>query len=172
MNLTEAKKLLESYSYSKESKSVWLDLGCGSGLFSKALAYSLSEGSEIIGIDQSISEADITIENGVKITFQSEEIDEDFTWKDKVDGIIMANFLHYIKDQQRFIHQLESLMKVKKRFLIVEYDREIPNNWVPYPISIKNLRMLFEQRGANIQLLGKRKSRFGSAMMYAAAINY
>ncbi len=57
------------------------------------------------------------------------------------------------------------------RFLIIEYDTNEPNLWVPHPITFKKLKSLFEELGySKILKLNERGSAYGSGMMYCALI--
>jgi hypothetical protein len=84
-----------------------------------------------------------------------------------VDGILMANTLHFIQDQQAFLRRLLSLAD---RFLIVEYERSRPTPWGPYPVGFERLCQLFTEEGVDrVEKLATRPSRFGGAMYSAFA---
>jgi hypothetical protein len=61
-----------------------------------------------------------------------------------LDGILMANTLHFIQEQQALMRRLVS---VTDSFLIVEYERSKPNRWGPYPVGFERLRQLFTEAG-------------------------
>jgi hypothetical protein len=84
-----------------------------------------------------------------------------------VDGILMANTLHFIQDQQIF---LKRLLSVADRVLIVEYERSRPNRWGPYPVGFERLRQLFSEAGVErVEKLATRPSLFGGTMYSAFA---
>jgi hypothetical protein len=84
-----------------------------------------------------------------------------------VDGILMANTLHFIQDQQAFLRRLLSLAD---RLLIVEYERTRPTPWGPYPVGFERLRQLFTEEGvASVERLATRPSLFGGTMYSAFA---
>ena len=143
----------------------WADLGCGSGLFTQALAQILPTGSTIYGID-----TNPTLRRQEKPT-SIIPIEGDFITDPldlpPLDGILMANSLHYVKDKPALIKKLRDLMHPDSLFLIVEYDMDEPvPTWVPYPVSYNALFGLF----GNIQKLGQRPSVFGRANIYAALV--
>jgi len=83
----------------------------------------------------------------------------------------MANSLHYVENQAAFIRECESQMTPPRRFLIVEYDMNEGNRWVPYPISQIKLTRLFERAGySSVRLLRSRPSLYRRAPLYAVAV--
>ncbi len=79
----------------------------------------------------------------------------------------MANSLHFIEDQDRF---LRKLLPATNRFLIVEYERSRPNRWGPYPVGFDKLRELFIGEGVErVERLATRASRFGGTLYSALA---
>lgn len=88
-----------------------------------------------------------------------------------LDGILMANSLHYVEKQETVVRACESRMKSARRFLIVEYDTDTPSRWLPYPLSRTRLRMLFERAGySSISMLCTRPSVYRRAPLYAVSI--
>jgi SAM-dependent methyltransferase len=151
----------------------WADLGCGDGTFTRALAEVLApeslihamdlDGAALRGIPAMQGEVRIVTHRG------------DFTgpaWPfGEVDGVLMANSLHYVREQQGFIAQCARRMKVGHRFLIVEYDLDVANPWVPYPISRERLSTLFGAAGySSITMLGTRPSRYQRGALYSALV--
>ena len=53
--------------------------------------------------------------------------------------------------------------------MVVEYDTDRANPWVPYPVSRDRLRRLLDEAGGwAIEWLGSRPSRYQRAPIYAA----
>ena len=145
----------------------WADLGCGSGLFTTALSQLLPQGSTVYGIDThpTLHRQDApTSIIPLMADFIKDPLDLPL-----LDGILMANSLHYVKDKPALIQKLKLNMHPHSPFLIVEYDTDKPvSTWVPYPISYDALTRLFN--GHKIQKLGERPSVYGRANMYAALV--
>jgi trans-aconitate methyltransferase len=143
----------------------WADLGCGDGTFTVALADVLAPGSAIhaIDLDRAALKRIPTHRHAVRIHTHVGDFSEPWPFG-RVDGILMANSLHYVANQEAFVRACESRM-TSPRFLIVEYDINTPNSWVPYPVSRTRLTELF--RGYSFQSLGSRPSRYQRAPLYA-----
>ncbi|TAN12625.1 MAG: class I SAM-dependent methyltransferase [Chitinophagaceae bacterium] len=172
MQLQEAIHLIRNnFLRQQEGPAVWADLGCGSGLFTKALSSFLSPGSMIYAVDKHLSLQERHL-NGVGIIPVQADFVREELQMEKLDGLLMANSLHYVKDKPVFLEKLKKYMKEEIHFLIVEYDTDIPVPvWVPYPVNFNSLISLFTNAGYHrIQKLGERPSRFRRSDMYAAII--
>ena len=100
----------------------WADLGCGSGVFTLALAEILAPGSTIEAIDLNPTIAAQTTPRGITIISRK----ADFTKLDLApisagpsartpattspgfDGILMANSMHYVADKRDFLQKLNN----------------------------------------------------------------
>lgn len=149
---------------------IWVDLGCGSGLFTEALARLLPPGSTVYGVDTAPDLRRQTTSNGVHLLPLQADFIKDTLDLPGLDGILMANSLHYVKDKPTLLQKLQSSLHPGSPFLIVEYDTDTPiKNWVPYPLSFLSLTELFTSAGyPRIQKLGQRSSAYGRSNLYAA----
>jgi hypothetical protein len=78
-----------------------------------------------------------------------------------LNGLVIANALHFVKNKISVIEHLGSFLKTGGRFLLVEYNTDRSNRWVPHPISYTNWEKLASQAGlANTSLIAARPSRF------------
>jgi len=172
MNREDASVFI-SFENKNQLPQLWLDLGCGTGLFTLALAGNLPPGSKIIAIDKdekALTKIPATVNNVVIQTIAADFVNDALDVKE-VDGILMANSLHYVKDKEALLKKLISSMKTNGVFLIVEYDRQTGNQWVPYPLTIDAAKTLFKSLGySGFRVLNKRLSMFGAHYMYAALI--
>jgi trans-aconitate methyltransferase len=153
--------------------TTWADLGCGAGTFTVALADLLSRGSAIHAMDRdgaALRKIPST-HGGVSITTHRGDF-TNRTWPfANLDGILMANSLHYVEDQATFIRDCESRMTVPRRFLIVEYDMDERSRGVPHPVSRASLTSLFTDAGySSIRMLRSRPSVYRRAALYAALV--
>lgn len=153
--------------------STWADLGCGDGAFTIALASLLASGSTIHAIDHDASALRKipSSHHGTRITTHRGDFTSAVWPFDDLDGILMANSLHYVVDQLAFIKRCAPHLKQQHRFLIVEYDSMTANAWVPYPVSQTRLADLFRRAGyPSIAVLGTRPSVYRRSPLYAASI--
>ena len=150
----------------------WADLGCGDGTFTLALADVLASGSIIhaIDLDDPALRRIPSAHKDVRITRHHGDFMK-LPWPFAgVDGILMANSLHYVENQAAFIRECESHM-TSRRFLIVEYDTSTASPWVPYPVSQAKLITLFERAGySSVRVLRSRPSIYRRASLYALAV--
>jgi len=148
----------------------WADLGCGSGLFTEALAGLLSEGSTLYGIDTNPQLKRQVAGNGTSIVPLPADFVKDDLPLSNLDGILMANSLHYVQDKPALLQRLRLYMQATAPFLIVEYDIDTPvPTWVPYPVSYASLTRLFAGQG-HVHKLGERPSLYGRGNLYAALV--
>lgn len=141
----------------------WADLGCGSGLFTRALATLLADGSTIEAIDAAPQPAIASPNPAVEIRFRQQDFTQDRPAG--LDGVLMANSLHFVQDKPRFLKGLGA-----RQVIIVEYDTTLANPYVPFPVSWAELEPLLRDAGlSEVHRLGDRPSAFGKVTMYAAA---
>jgi len=140
----------------------WADLGCGSGTFTLALNSILPEGSPLTAVDKQSQKLPVDF---VKADFEKDELP-----LSGLDGILMANSFHYVRDKPKLIKKLEGYFATSPTFLIVEYNTERVSHWVPYPINYQNLFKLFTALNyTSITHLTNLPSRF-SGQIYSALI--
>lgn len=173
VRLREAIEMLAASDVDALGPTRWADLGCGTGTFTLALADLLSPGSMIHAMDRdgSVLRKLPPQHKGVGITTHRGDF-TDHTWPfAHLDGILMANSLHYVENQAAFIRGCERRMTVPRRFLIVEYDADEASRWVPHPVSMKTLTSLFTGAGySSIRMLQSRPSVYRRAALYAALV--
>lgn len=172
MELREGIALIEHEGLRTDGPQRWADLGCGAGFFSEALANLLPADSLIYAVDKSATlPQKRTMPGGVAIhPLRADFVRDPLPFFD-LDGVLMANSLHYVKEQLAFLQTVQRYLKADHRFLIVEYDIERANPWVPYPLSFRLLQSLFTQAGySTIIKLHERVPVRGFDKMYAALI--
>ena len=172
MELQEAISLIQTDEIIREKKSTWADLGCGSGLFTRALAGIILSGSTIYAVDRNISAFQkSSFPNHVVV----KSIESDFVKNDlnleNLDGILMANAFHFVRDKKSFIEKMIPRFREAPLFLIVEYDTDLPNPWVPYPLRFTTLIKFFTDLGFSaVKKINEKKSLYRSGRIYSVII--
>ena len=147
----------------------WADLGAGSGAFTFALRELIGASASIHAVDKDRNDLN-RLKKDYEIHFGNSDnlkiIVGDFsrplaTPLPPLDGIVMANSLHYFKDRVKMLEHVRSLLKPNGIFLIVEYNVDSGNLWVPYPFSFETFKKLAAQSGfGEPRLLAKHPSSF------------
>ena len=91
---------------------------------------------------------------------------------DNLDGILMANSLHYVRAQERLLGQLMLNVKAGGQLVVAEYDRGRRSPWIPFPVTFERLASLAKKLGLPApERKAGRVSRFGNGMIYVASIS-
>lgn len=172
MELSIAIKLIEKGVSRNSKPQVWADLGAGKGLFTTALSSLLSDDSSIYAVDQ-----DAKALGGIKLNSSHvtlKKITEDFTQMKtelkELDGILMANSLHFVSDKITLLKNLQTKLTRSGRFIIIEYDMNTANRWVPFPIRFDELKLLANQLNLSATRIGEQPSVYNSSNIYSALL--
>lgn len=147
---------------------IWADFGSGAGAFTLALAELLGSSGEIYSIDKDrgvLREQEQVIQARFPHT-TVHYLPADFTQSLKLprlDGIVLANALHFQKyaTQGQVVQLLKSYLRPDGRLLLVEYNVDRGNFWVPHPRAYQSWEKLARECGfAHTQLLATVPSRF------------
>jgi ubiquinone/menaquinone biosynthesis C-methylase UbiE len=125
-----------------QASGVWADLGCGEGIFTAILYEQIGPSSEIYAVDK-----DRRALNSLKYNFRSSYpearihlLHADFTEPlslPLLDGFVLANTLHFVKDQQkaRILGNLSTKLKPNGKIIVIEYNTNRGNFAVPFPLN-------------------------------------
>jgi ubiquinone/menaquinone biosynthesis C-methylase UbiE len=145
---------------------VWADLGSGMGAFTLALADLIGPEGEIYSVDKDRG-ALRTQERVLRARFPAvivHHLAADFSRRLEVpalDGVVMANSLHFQRDKEPVLRLVGGYLRPGGRLILVEYDTDRGNMWVPYPLSYPTWEALARHSGfADTRLLVTRPSRF------------
>lgn len=155
---------------------VWADLGSGGGAFTLALADLLGPGAAIYSVDRDHG-ALREQERELRARFPGVSLDVqvgDFTRPldlPPLDGVVMANSLHYVRDKAPVLALVRGYLKPGGRLLLVEYNADRGNPWVPYPMSYPTWEQTASQAGfVGTRLLARVPSRFLGEMYSALSV--
>lgn len=155
--------------------SVWADYGSGSGAFTLALADLLGPGGHIYSVDQNaraLRDQAAAMRRQFPET-QLHQIHGDFTHPislPPLDGVVAANALHFVRDQVAVLKLIRETLKPGGRLVVVEYDTDRGNQWVPHPFSFETFIRLTNSAGfVGTRQLSRRPGRFLDGMYSAEA---
>jgi ubiquinone/menaquinone biosynthesis C-methylase UbiE len=145
---------------------VWADLGSGSGAFTLALADLLGSDGEIYSVDRDAG-ALREQERALRTRFPAVRvhyITADYTRPlslPPLDGIVMANSLHFLRDKEKVLRALKAYLRPCGQFILVEYDTDQGNMWVPHPLSFPTWQATARRAGFTAtKLIATVPSRF------------
>jgi ubiquinone/menaquinone biosynthesis C-methylase UbiE len=145
----------------------WADLGAGSGAFTLALRELAGPETVIYAVDKDrIRLAEL--EGAWRACFGDTRglhlLNADFSRALEIpllDGIVMANSLHFFRDKRKTLEHVRMLLKTGGVLLLVEYNVDSGNPWVPFPLSFETWRRLAPQAGfSEPRLLATHPSSF------------
>lgn len=171
MEHRDAVNMLRRGVLAKNGPQRWADLGCGTGTFTKALADLLPRESIITAMDRDAAALKEVPEQfgGARIVKHLGDFVHDAIPAMELEGILLANALHFVREQTGLISKLAEQLNPTGVFLLVEYDMDTPGPWVPYPLSFTTLADLFHGAGfPSVMRLAERPSAFGRARLYSA----
>jgi len=151
----------------------WADLGSGAGAFTLALADLLGPGARIHSVDRD-GGALRRQREGFERQFPEAVVDyrqADFTMPLNLPplvGVVMANSLHFVRDKPPVLVRIRELLRPGGRLVLVEYDGDRGNPWVPHPLSYPTWERLAATTGfSGTRLLTRVPSRYFGAIYSA-----
>jgi SAM-dependent methyltransferase len=174
MQHTDHVRLIEA-GIAPGSGGVWADFGSGGGAFTLALRDLAGPDVEIFSVDRdagALRAQQAVMERQFPGTRLHVRV-ADFTLRldlPLLDGIVAANAIHYVRDRAALLRGWRDYMKPGGRIILVEYDSDSGNRWVPYPVSFHSLPALAEAAGYGPpRLIGVYPSHFLDRI-YAASL--
>lgn len=175
MNHQDHVNLLRPGIVSPEKGAVWADLGAGDGVFTLALAELLTPDATIFMVDRDRR----ALERGAAEVSRRVPaanlipLSADFTQPlelPPLDGMVMANSLHFVRRKESLLSGLMTALKPAGHFLLVEYNTDGGNPWVPFPLSFATWVDLALRAGfSDVRLLARVPSRFLGEIYSAVA---
>jgi len=144
----------------------WADLGAGQGAFTEALADLVGPEAHIVAVDKdahALRALDGRFE--VKVADFTRPLD-----LHDLDGVLMANSLHFVRDQEAVVNSVRAMLKPGGRLIIVEYGTDRGNAWVPHPFTYRQWETKAARAGfRNTRLLHTVPSRWLGSMYSAVS---
>lgn len=156
--------------------TTWADLGSGEGAFTLALADVLGPTGSIHTVDRDDRALRVQL-RALHDAFPSISVSPlvaDFSLPIELpllDGIVMANSLHFERDKLPVVRLIGSYLRPGGRLVLVEYDTDHGNPWVPFPLSFRTWARLAAQAGfQETDRLGSVTSRFLGSIYSALSV--
>jgi ubiquinone/menaquinone biosynthesis C-methylase UbiE len=154
----------------------WADLGSGHGAFTLALADLLGPSGSIYSVDRDKGALEVQ-RRALRDAFLNVSVTPliaDFSRPlelPPLDGIVMANSLHFERDKLAVLGLLRGYLRPGGRLVLVEYDADRGNPWVPYPLSFGTWAKLAEEAGfRDTRQLASVPSRFLGSIYSAVSL--
>jgi SAM-dependent methyltransferase len=154
----------------------WLELGAGEGAFTLALADILGPSARIVAVDRDRRALE-SMHGRVADRFPAASVETrvgDFTDGlpgGPFDGVLAANSLHFVRAPDAVLTAIRDALAPGGRFVLVEYDADRGNPWVPHPISFARWQRLAPAAGfADPRLVHRVPSRFLNAIYGAVTV--
>lgn len=158
-----------------QSGGIWADLGAGDGAFTLALAELLGEDATIYAVDKeagALRRLARTMQDQFPQT-SLHTLTADFERAlplPPLDGVVMANSLHFVRKQMDALKRIRGYLKPTGRLLMVEYNSDQGNMWVPYAFSYSTWARMSQEAGfQHAELLATYPSRFLREIYSAAS---
>jgi ubiquinone/menaquinone biosynthesis C-methylase UbiE len=158
------------------TQGIYADFGAGGGAFTLALRELVGLDSTIYAVDKdraSLNELESAHRARFNTTRNLILLKDDFSLDQSMpllDGILMANSLHFFKDKEKILRHARAYLKPNGALILVEYNVDVGNMWVPYPISFNVCRVLVKRAGfTEPKLLAKTPSSFLTEFYSAVA---
>ncbi len=155
---------------------VWADFGSGAGAFTLALAELIGPEATIYSVDRdrrALTEQQRAMHDRYP-TVNVHYLNADFARPldlPTLDGLVMANSLHFHRHKAPILQQVRDYLRPGGRLLLVEYNTDRGNTWVPYPLAYTTWETLARQSGfIDTRKLTARPSRFLGEIYSALSI--
>lgn len=156
---------------------VWADLGAGTGNFTFALRSLLGPTGVIYAVERdarALAAQRARLEQepeGATVHLVQADVVTQPPMLPLLDGILMANLLHFVADPLALLCRLHGWLRPGGRLLVVEYEQAAPLPWVPHPVPLARLVELAQAACfGDVTQVGLRRSPSSGRVMYAASI--
>lgn len=155
---------------------VWADLGCGDGIFTFVLCQMLAPSSQVCGVDRDrLALERLTQRRGtLSLPSTPTTLHADFLYPlhlPPLDGILVANALHFVRTKQPVFDALAALLKPGGKLVVVEYNTNQGNHAVPFPVDETGFLVLAQAVGLErTQVVSRVPSTFLGEMYTGVAV--
>jgi len=132
----------------------WGDFGSGRGAFTMAIAEFIGPQGTIYSVDKSQAALQDQA-RAMQRRFPDQQPKIHYLHGDyrrplslpALDGVVMANSIHFHDDKIAILKSIHGYLRPHGGLILVEYNTDRGNTWVPFPISYEAWRLLADQSG-------------------------
>jgi ubiquinone/menaquinone biosynthesis C-methylase UbiE len=130
----------------------WADFGSGRGAFTLALAGLIGLQGVIYSVDKSqsaLKQQQRSMESrfpGLEVHYRQVDFSRPLVLP-LLDGLVVANALHFLREKDKTVALLRDYLRPDGRFLVVEYNTDRGNHWVPHPFSFPTRPFITRRNG-------------------------
>lgn len=143
----------------------WAELGSGRGAFTAALAALVGPSGRVISIDRDGSALALQRRAlagrfpGLRLEYRQADFLRPLGLSG-LDGVLMANSLHFTRAKEHALRLVGETLGPRGRLVLVEYQADRGNPWVPHPLSFPTFQRLAVSCGfTDVRLLATVPSR-------------
>lgn len=133
---------------------IWAELGSGSGTFTLALVELIGPLGRIYSVDKNKAALQDQARD-IQKRFPGDKpkiqyLNTDYTLPlslPSLNGVVIANSLHFHQDKIAVLELIHDYLLPRGCLILVEYNSDQGNTWVPYPVSFSSWRSLAAEVG-------------------------
>jgi SAM-dependent methyltransferase len=152
----------------RSPSGIWAEFGSGAGAFTLALVELTQPGALIFSVDRDLHalnrQAIVIRERFSNRQTEISYLHADYTTTldlPALDGVLMANSLHFQEYKLPLLQKINGYLRPEGCMILVEYNSDRGNQWVPFPLSFETWSDLAYQAGfQETRLLAKVPSSF------------
>jgi ubiquinone/menaquinone biosynthesis C-methylase UbiE len=162
-------------------RGAWADVGAGTGTFTHAMAELIGPDGVVYAIDRdarALEELQRTSERTSSAAARisalhgdMHELSEIVELRDlRLDGVLFANALHFTRKADAVLAQAAERLTSDGHIVVIEYDRRMPNPWVPHPLTLDRLHDVAQRAGLCAPVEVARRPSVYHREMYCAVL--
>jgi ubiquinone/menaquinone biosynthesis C-methylase UbiE len=151
-----------------EVGGIWADFGCGEGIFTAVLYEQIGPSSQIYAVDKNQRVLNRLKQNfhetypEAKIHILHANFIQPLSLP-TLDGFVLANALHFVKDDEKAIvlEHVSTYLKPHGKVVVIEYNTNRGNFAVPFPLSEDQfLQLAMQLHFRNPRIIARAPSSF------------
>lgn len=161
-------------------RGTWADVGAGTGTFTRAMAELIGPEGVVYAIDRDEGAlAELPTFPGSRSAagrisalrgdmHELPEIDE--LREVQLDGVLFANALHFTRKPHAVLADAAARLRPDGHIVVIEYDRRMPNPWVPHPLPFDRLADVARRAELGVPVEVARRPSAYHREMYCAVL--